>query len=156
MHESRRSSRIPLAIPIEVSGLDATGAEFREKATTKVLSRYGACIVVKHRLLVGTEVRVSIPSARRDQTARVVWVNSDSEPFETGVELDAAEHFWGVQFPPEDWVDGPKEPLPLPLAGNDEQQIVTVAMMLNALIAVLQEKGIVTKAELAETLKRLE
>jgi hypothetical protein len=144
--------------------MDASGAEFQERARTKIVSRHGACLELKHRLLVSSSLQLSIPNAKRNQTCRVVSVNSEQAPYETGIELEQAENFWGVQFPPDDWEapqqiqmqsDPPPRVTPLSIAENDGQQIVTVALMLNALISVLQEKGIVTSAELAKTLKEI-
>ncbi len=106
MRETRRSSRLPLSIPVEVSGLDAGGQEVQEKSVTHFVSQHGALISLNHRFLVGAEVRVQIPHLHREQTCRVIWVGDDPsrpEKYRTGVELTQAENFWGVQFPPEDW-----------------------------------------------------
>jgi hypothetical protein len=103
LRDGRRSSRIALSVPVEVSGMDASGAEFQERARTKIVSRHGACLELKHRLLVSSSLQLSIPNAKRNQTCRVVSVNSEQAPYETGIELEQAENFWGVQFPPDDW-----------------------------------------------------
>ena len=166
LRDSRRSSRIALSIPVEVSGVDASGAEIHESTNTTVVSRHGTYFFLQHRFVVGSEAVLTIPHLHREQRCRVVWIGAafaENGPFETGVELDSAENFWGVQFPPEDWVvpkqvplagDQPGRTLPAHILGDHEQQVIMMGAMLNALIAVLEEKGIVTPGELAEMLKR--
>ncbi|MBI2817764.1 MAG: PilZ domain-containing protein [Acidobacteria bacterium] len=165
MADTRRTSRIALCIPVEVSGLDATGAHATERANTATLSRHGAYLVLQHKFSEGSDVCLAIPHLERKQRCRVVWVRSafgDSGPYETGVELDSAENFWGVQFPPEDWV-APKHaplagtqprPMPSSIVGDHEQQLLTLTAMLQALISVLEHKRVVTPAELADMLRR--
>ncbi len=167
MRDARRSSRIALSIPVEVSGLDASGAEIHESTTTTIVSRHGAYMFLEHRLLVGSELFLMIPHLDRKQKCRVIGIASEfgeNGPYETGVELESAENFWSVQFPPEDWVvpkqvplagDQPGRTLPSTIVGDNEQQVLTISAMLHALILVLEEKGIVTPAELAEMLKRI-
>ena len=104
---ARRSSRIALAIPVELSGIDDSGAEVRERATTKLLSRHGACVLLQHRFSNGSEIGISIPHLGRQQKCRIVWAaieSGENSSYETGIELQGAEDFWGVQFPPDDWV----------------------------------------------------
>ena len=103
----RRSSRITIGIPVEVSGIDGSGTEVQEKTTTKLLSRFGACILLRHRFSGGSEIGISIPHLGRQQKCRVVWVAmepGENGAYETGIELQTAEDFWGVQFPPDDWL----------------------------------------------------
>jgi len=152
---------------MEILALDENGVERHEKATTTMLSRHGARVVLQHTIPVGSEVIVRIPHMQRQQKSRVVWISKssgDQGPFEAGIELEAAENFWGVQFPPEDWEvpkrvplagDQPGQSLSQTIVGDHEQQMVTVSAMLRSLIAVLEEKGIVSPLELAEMLKRI-
>ena len=167
MNDLRRSLRISLSIPVEIAGRDTTGVEIHEKTNTKAISKYGACVILRHQLIEGSEVMVSIPHLDRRQKCRIVWASREQGEkglFDTGLELESAEDFWGVQFPPEGWVTPKQVPLagdqrgrflPQNLLGDNEQQMVTVSSMLNALIAVLEKKGIVTLAELADMLKRM-
>ena len=165
MADTRRSSRIALSIPVELSGVDSAGADVTERASTATLSRHGACIVLQHKFSAGSEVYLAIPHLERKQKCRVVWVTSafgDSGPYETGVELESAENFWGVQFPPEDWVAPRNTPLagsqpramPSTMVGDHEQQLLTLTAMVQALISVLEHKGVVTPSELADMLRR--
>jgi PilZ domain-containing protein len=167
VRHARRSSRVALSIPVEVVGIDASGTEVHEKASTKIVSRHGAYLFLHRRLFVGSDVTVRVPHLNLEQKCRVIWVGStfgEQGPYETGIEMDAAENLWGVRFPPEDWVmprqlplagDRPGPLLPQTISGDPEQQVMTIGAMLNVLIALLEEKGIVTRSELADKLKEL-
>ena len=160
----RRSSRLVLSIPVQVSGRDASGVEVHEKATTKYVNKHGALLFLQHQFSMGSEVVVSIPHLERQQRSKVVWLGQGPARggnYATGIELERAENFWGVEFPPGDWVipkniapagDQP-ESLSFPSKiGNDSQEMLR--SMLNALVSVLEEKGVVSREELAEKLKR--
>ena len=162
---SRRSTRVAYSIPVEVSGCDVEGREIHEKTTSKLVNKHGACISVRHKFSVGSEVVVSVPHMERQQRCRVAWVsgeNRDGSICQIGVELERAENFWGVHFPPEDWGD----PKPVPHAGDSAghpalQSGVTVydlrglSSIVNALVSVLEEKGVLSKTEVADMLKRI-
>jgi len=166
VHKARRSSRLALSIPVEIVGLDAAGTEIHEKAATKVVSKHGAYLFLVHRLQVGSELMLRVPHVNREQKCKIAWVGStfgDHGPFETGVELESAENLWGVQFPPEDWVAPEQTPLagerpgtlsPQDLSSDNERQLMAVNAIVNALIVVLEEKGVVTRSELSDKLKR--
>jgi transketolase N-terminal domain/subunit len=47
------------------------------------------------------------------------------------------------------------QPMPPELTGKDDQHVYTIGAVQRALIAVLEEKGVISRAELAEMLKRL-
>ena len=162
--DSRRSTRLVLTIPVEVSGRDASGKEFTEKAVTKLLNKHGANILLERLLPIGTELLVRLPNMKRQQKCRVVWIGEESRDqgkWETGVELEQAENFWGVDFPPGDWI-APKQ---APLAGDPSRQpghrdpgsydLEWLSAMFNALVAELEEKGILSRAELSERIKRM-
>jgi PilZ domain-containing protein len=169
VHDQRRSSRLQISVPVEIHGMDATGADILEKVNTKIVSKHGAFLILDHRMLVGSEITLRVPQANRQKKCKVAWVGAplgEHGPYETGIELEAADNFWGVQFPPDDWeapapqrvpVAGalPARPTPQVLTGNNDQHVYTIGAMQRALIAVLEEKGLISPAELAEMLKRL-
>lgn len=163
--ESRRSTRVALSIPVEVTTVDSAGKLVRESVTTKFVNEHGACFYLGRCLPLGTEIVVSVPHLGREQRCKVVWVGekvTEEGKYDTGVELQHAENFWGVGFPPSDWVAAsqlplagdPHGPILPPSQGDDEEQY-RVRAMLNALVAVLEQRGFVTRAELAEMLKRM-
>jgi hypothetical protein len=102
----RRSTRLPMAIPITVSGIDARGGTFKENTFTLSINRHGAEIATNRQLALGGEILVQNMSLGRTVKAKVVRVHgkrSPRTPFEVCVELREAENIWGVRFPPEDW-----------------------------------------------------
>ena len=167
MNDQRRSSRLAISVPVEIHGMDATGADILEKVSTKIVSKHGAFLILDHRMLVGSEVSLRVPQANLEKNCKVAWVGAPlgkHGPYETGIELEATDNFWGVQFPPDDWEapqrvplagDLPARPVPPVLTGNNDQHVYTLGALQRALIAVLEEKGVVSPAELAVMLKRL-
>ena len=161
----RRSSRIVISIPVEVMGRDADGNEIREVTTTKYVNKHGGLLFVEQPFPLGAEVFVGIPHVERKQKCKVVWVSKERDErgrYSIGVELERAENFWGVQFPPEDWVAPMQVPLAgaaagpiLPPSASDDHEQRMIRAILNSLIAVLEEKGVVTRRELAEMFKRM-
>ena len=104
--EGRRSTRLPIAIPITISGKDAGGASFRENVHTLVINTHGAKIVTCHQLALGVEILMENRGLIRSVRANVVWVGKKPGPsglFEVGVQLHQAQNIWGIEFPPDDW-----------------------------------------------------
>ena len=162
----RRSSRITVTIPLEIGSQEPDGAETRVQAATKYVNRHGALLLADRAFPLDTDVMLYIPHLERETQCRVVWVSTDRDKagmYGLGIELRDAENFWGVQFPPEDWIPSPQVPLAgehrgavvTPVTDNDEQERRTLRIMVNAMVAVLEEKGLLTRAELAETFQRL-
>ena len=161
----RRSSRIIISIPLEVAGRDADGREIRAAATTKYVNKHGAHLLAERPFPVNAEITLRLPHLEREQRCKVVWVSNERD--ETGraglgIQLERAENFWGVQFPPDDWVASQQVPLAgdrpapiLPPSESDDSERRLLRTMLNALVSVLEEKGFLTRAELAEMFQRL-
>ena len=162
----RRSSRIVVTIPLEVRSHDSEEGGTRAQATTKYVNRHGALLLTEHPFPLDSEVTLFIPHLERETESRVVWLSTDKDQsglYGLGVELKDAENFWGVQFPPDDWIPSPQAPLAgeqrssivMPTNDTDEQERRTLRIMVNAMVAVLEEKGLLTRGELAETFQRL-
>ena len=104
--EGRRSTRLPIAIPLTISGKDAGGASFRENVHTLVVNTHGAKIVTCHQLALGVEILMENRALVRSVKANVVWMGKNPGPsglFEAGVKLLQAQNIWGIEFPPDDW-----------------------------------------------------
>jgi len=102
----RRSTRLALAIPVEVSGKDASGKDVREKTKTRLINKHGAMVALRHRFKIGSEVTLRVPHLSRQRECRVAWIGGDPKKqgkYETGLELLRVENLWEIQFPPEDW-----------------------------------------------------
>ena len=161
----RRSSRIIVSIPLEVLFQNPDGKETRAAATTKYVNKHGALLLTEQPFPAGSEVTLHIPHLEREQPCRVVWVSERKDKtgrYGLGIELPNAENFWGVQFPPDDWIPTPQTPLAGEQSGStvspneaNDQERRTLRTMVNALVAVLEEKGLLTRGELAETFQRL-
>ena len=161
----RRSSRITISIPVEVLGQDTDGQEIRAAATTKYVNRHGALLLADRAFPLDAEVTVRLPHLEREQQCKVVWVSTEKDKngrSGLGIQLERSENFWGVQFPPEDWVASPQAPLAgeqagavLPSSESDDSERRMIRTMLNALVSVLEEKGFLTRAELADMFQQL-
>ncbi|MFB3920927.1 MAG: hypothetical protein ACE145_04350 [Terriglobia bacterium] len=106
----RRSTRISIAIPITISGKDATGRAFKENTRTIILNKHGARIVTVHQLALGSELLLENRALGRTAKTMVAWLGdppSVREPAEVGIQLVEAENIWGVELPPDDWQEGP-------------------------------------------------
>ncbi|HLA40787.1 MAG TPA: hypothetical protein VJ417_12370, partial [Candidatus Glassbacteria bacterium] len=97
----RRSGRLSQELPIQVSGIDATGRDFTTPAHTLVLSRYGAEILLKTELVPDQEISIGLLGNAKDWDARVVGLFSKRpEGFAYGIEfLFQDGNFWGISFP---------------------------------------------------------
>ena len=115
--EKRRSSRIPAAIPITVSGVDALGEPFREITTTLSVScngcKYRSKNYVQRDSLVTLEVAHSNPRlSPRVVRGRARWVQRPRnlrEQYEIGLELVVSGNIWGLPSPPPDWFPHPDD-----------------------------------------------
>jgi hypothetical protein len=102
----RRSTRVDIAIPIVLSGRDASGHAFRDETHAVTINLHGARIQTIRQLLVGMQVTVESP--RTQVTAKAICVRTD-EPLPgvavryVAVQLVKPGNIWGLENPPEDW-----------------------------------------------------
>ena len=98
----RRSGRIDVELPIQVSGTDSTGRGFIVSTRTQVVSRYGAKIFVSHGLVPEQILQISCPSLGKDAEARVIALFSKGKDgFAYGIEfLDHDLNFLNMAFLP--------------------------------------------------------
>jgi len=104
-HAIRRSTRLPLEVPVQVTSLDAT-SPFSLQCNTTLVNAHGCGLIVPRALAQGIQVRLEIVSAKRHTTARVAEVvplGGDPETWLVGLELDAPGNFWGIEYAPADW-----------------------------------------------------
>jgi hypothetical protein len=94
----RRSPRIPLVIPITVSGVHpATGIPFKAFGKTLVVNQHGALINTISGLRSGVQLCITVESSGKSVGARVVW-DAPQDEGRYGIELEAPGNPWGV-FP---------------------------------------------------------
>jgi len=104
-HAIRRSTRLPLEVPVLVTSLDAD-LPFSEQCNTTLVNAHGCGLIVPRVLAHGIQVRMEIVSAKRHTTARVAEVvplGGDPETWLVGMELDVPGNFWGIEYAPSDW-----------------------------------------------------
>jgi hypothetical protein len=104
-HAIRRSTRLPLEVPVLVTSLDPA-RPFSERCNTTLVNAHGCGLIVPRALVNGIPVRLEIVSAKRHTTARVsevVPLGGDPETWLVGLELDIPGNFWGIDYAPSDW-----------------------------------------------------
>ena len=105
MLERRRSSRVPIRIPVTIVRSETTNNDTRETPAEVVsVSRYGALLRLPFRPPVGSRLEILHGLSREVREFRVISVKDQKVPgaFELGVEIfHPAQNFWGVQFPDE-------------------------------------------------------
>jgi len=104
-HAIRRSTRLPLEVPVLVTSLDPT-VPYSEQCNTTLVNAHGCGLIVPRVLAQGVQVRLEIVSAKRHTTARVAEVvplGGDPETWLVGLELEVPGNFWGIEYAPTDW-----------------------------------------------------
>jgi|SRR5580692_742251 PAS domain S-box-containing protein len=96
----RRSDRVSIAFPVEVSGRDEAGESFVEKTCTNTVSRYGCCMELRRGVRVNEELRVRRLDNRDWETGRVIGQTSvQSDRRIQSVEMaHPCDDFWGIRF----------------------------------------------------------
>lgn len=103
MIERRRSSRVPICIPVKISS-KTPNAPLHAPAEAIAVSRCGALLRVPFSPELGSRLDILHGHSQETREARVVRVNPSQTDglFELGVEiLYPGRNFWGVQYPDE-------------------------------------------------------
>jgi hypothetical protein len=104
-HAIRRSTRLPLEVPVRLTSLDPTVA-FSEQCNTTLVNAHGCGVIAPRAVRRGLRVRLEIASAKRHTTAsvaEVVPLGGDPETWLLGLALDVPGNFWGIDYAPSDW-----------------------------------------------------
>lgn len=101
IRQSRRSTRVPLRITIDVRG---SAEKLVCEAETIVVNLHGALLSTPLPLSVGMQIIVHVYLTGKQASARVVYVDSE-QPHNCGIELDQPHNIWGLSLPPDDWRD---------------------------------------------------
>jgi hypothetical protein len=100
----RRSSRVPVNMPILVTGLEPD-AHFSEICETMTVSAHGCAMRSPVKLEAGTQVHFHSEEGRQT-TAHLVYckpIEADGRGWMLGARLDRPENFWGLKACPADW-----------------------------------------------------
>ncbi len=103
-HTLRRSSRVPINVPIRVTSMEPN-AKFSEICETLVVSAHGCAFRFPLQVNTGSALRL-LTRAGRQATAHVVFcqpMGSDGQGFRLGARLDRPDNFWGLESCPDDW-----------------------------------------------------
>lgn len=97
----RRTERVLMKIPLEVSAKDLQGRAFTERTHTQLLNRHGASMLLRH--VLASNSPLTIKNLQSGQTCRFRVRTSGAENpgglREWGVELlDPVPNFWGISF----------------------------------------------------------
>lgn len=90
----RRSPRVVANIHLRVGG-----GEWREETDTKLISRFGALITVRHPVAVNEMLTVVRPDRGRAVHARVAWIHKTAtQTADVGIEFLDSENFWELDW----------------------------------------------------------
>lgn len=103
----RRSTRLPLEIPLRVTSLDPK-VKFAENCNTVTVNAHGCGLISPKPLEAGTRVTLEIVSDKQKTTARVLDVvplDDEKTSWLLGMEMEHAGNFWGIKYAPADWAE---------------------------------------------------
>ena len=128
-HTVRRSSRVPINVPIRVTSMEPN-AQFSEICETLVVSAHGCALRLPLKLDTGSALRLHSRGGRQ-ATAYVVFcqpMGPDGQGFRLGAQLDRPENFWGLESCPDDWrvVE-----MPAPAAQHPTQELSAKSAVLH-------------------------
>jgi len=105
----RRSSRLPLALPILVTSLQPE-SDFSEVCETLVVNAHGCAIRSSMKLEPGAPVQFQSKEGRWTMAHIVDCQPMDSgqQGWKLGAMLDEPHNFWGLERCPEDWARLPE------------------------------------------------
>lgn len=102
----RRSMRVLLSVPIQVSGKTAGNQDFKEETRTLVVNAHGALISVAAPVKSGQTITIANSATQQSLECRVVHVGAaQGGKTQLGIEFERpSPKFWQIDFPPDDWV----------------------------------------------------
>ncbi len=97
----RRSDRVSIRLPLQISGSDVTGGPFLEEGRTIMVSRHGARIKLARSLAPEEEIVIRCLQTGREAAARVVGLIRGGPAISVyGIALlDPDADPWGIDFP---------------------------------------------------------
>ncbi len=100
----RRSSRVPITLPIAVTSLEPS-APFSEICETLVVNAHGCAIFSPTRLEAGIPVqfRRKGGGAAKAHVVDCKPMGAGQQGWQLAAKLDRPENFWGLEACPEDW-----------------------------------------------------
>lgn len=150
----RRSSRIPMSVPILVTSVAEPHA-FSEVCETLVVNAHGCSLRAANKLNIGSPVHFQTKDGNWTMAHIVDCqpLNHGQTSWMLGAKLDKPTNFWGLERYPEDWAQLIEMPSP-----NKSQQMRKPVPMadLHAVIAELVEPLHAAVSEIRQKLERKE
>lgn len=102
MAQNRASDRVSLVLRVQCLGIEPNGNVFNEDARTLTLSRKGAAVVVRRKLVPQQEITLRNRENGCEARARVVGqMGQEGNALVYGLSfLDPGINLWGIEFPP--------------------------------------------------------
>src|SRR5882724_9437793 len=149
----RRSSRVPMHVPVLVSSLEEPQPAFSEVCETVMVSAHGCSLRSSTKLDAGAEVQFKTKDGNWTMAHIVDCqpLNHGQSGWMLGAKLEKPTNFWGLESYPEDWAKLLEMPSP-----NQSQQIRKPAADLHAVIAELVEPLHAAVSEIRQRLERRE
>jgi PilZ domain len=97
----RRSTRVQVRIPVDVTGTLPNGKPFTEQTHVLTVSKFGARLRSSYPLSPGMEIRVKPKAGTADALFQVVWTKGSgkNEWGEAGIQYVNVTNLFGVAFP---------------------------------------------------------
>lgn len=99
--------RVLLSVPIQASGKQPDGEEFKEEGRTLVVNAHGALLSLAARVVSGQHITIFNKATSKSLDCRIVHLGSpQGGKTQIGIEfVRPSPTFWQIDFPPDDWVD---------------------------------------------------
>jgi PilZ domain len=104
MLERRRSSRVPIRIPVKIFFGESPLGKQSAPAEAVSVSRHGALLRVPFRPALGSRIELQHEASPEPREFRMISARGPKEDglFDLAVEMFyPAQNFWGIQFPGE-------------------------------------------------------
>ena len=97
----RRSTRVQVRIPVDVTGTLPGGKSFTEQTHVLTVSKFGARLKSTYPLSPGMEIRVKPRAGIADALFQVVWVEGGGtlDSGEVGIQYVKVSNLFGIAFP---------------------------------------------------------
>lgn len=142
--EPRRSSRVPMTVPLLVTSLEPN-SDFSEICETLVVSAHGCAIRSSAKLEAGAPVQFQSKDGRWTMAHIVDCqpIDSGKQGWKLGARFDKPDNFWQLETYPDDWAQllempAPGQRRPAKRAPNGEVRAL-VAEVIGPLQAELEE-----------------
>ena len=122
-HALRRSSRVPIQVPIHVTSLEPN-TSFADVCETLVVNAHGCALRFPIPLNAGSALQLHTREGR-EAMAHVVEclpIGTEGRAWTLGAKLDQPENFWGLESCPEDW-----RTLAMPASAVDQRPKLSIA-----------------------------